>query len=596
MADPWAQFKDADSDPWARFQDAPANAAPKSKPAPKRTVWDDAAGAMANINRGLGIGDEIAGGLRTAGNVLAGRVGLMDIPQDFSRSMASQRQIEDSYNAEHPHYAALARGTGNALTAFVPTGQSANMLAQSPRILNMARGAVTGGLTAAGFAAADRGTLQERASGAARAARDPVALGVGAIAGGLGPARASTRTPKPAINEDVVGLRERGVPLTPGQAKGGVAKAAEDAFTSTPILGTAIQEARGAGLQAYNRAAGDEALSAVGERLPEGVQAGHETVAYVEKRLGELYDETIPNTTVVADNEFKANISQRLSDLAQDMTPKGRARLNEILNDRVVSRVGPDSAVDGETFQRIMSGLTTSKRRYSGSQDVDQRAVAEGIEVMQDEMRAAAARQDPAFAEKKAAVDKGWAMFSRLRDAASSPGAERGIATPSQFGGAARRADRSVGRGMTAKGQAYGQDFADMGKAVLPNKTPDSGTATRGGWGMMASAPGAIIAGGAAGGPVGAAGAAATYGATLGAFKAASKAYSPEAIAAFNTALDGRISAQQQRQAAIELLRQAQSDPGAARLYQELAARIGRVGGAITGQRNGDAVRASSGR
>jgi len=592
---------------WSRQNAGGAKTA--SKPAPKRSATEYGRGLMANVNRGLAIGDELAAagsvveglatgrhrfGMDQPGNVLANNLNMLGTA--YRNELAGQRQTEDRFTAEHPNAAALARGTGNALTAVVPTGQSANLLAQSPRLLNAARGAVTGGLTAAGFAATDRGTLRERAEGAARAARDPLALGVGAIAGALGPARASTRTPKPKISEDVVGLRERGVQLTPGQAKGGVAKAAEDAFTSTPILGTAIQEARGAGLESYNRAAGNEALSAVGESVPNNIQAGHETVAYVEKRLGDLYDETIPNRTVTADNEFKANISQRLGDIAQDMTDNGRRRLADILDQRVTGRVGPDGAVDGQTFQRMMSELSTVKKRFSGSQDADQRAIAEGIDVMQQEMRAAAARQDPDFAVRKEAVDQGWAMFSRLRDAASSPGAERGIATPAQFGGASRRADRSVGRGMTAKGQAYGQDFADMGRAVLPNKTPDSGTATRGAYATVASAPGAIIAGGMTGGPVGAASVAAGYGAALGGLKAASKAYSPEAIAAFNAALDGRISAQQQRAALSDLLAMARSDPAAAKLYQEAAARLGRAGSAIAGQRSGDAARANSGR
>jgi hypothetical protein len=135
-----------------------------------------------------------------------------------------------------------------------------------------------------------------------------------------------------------------------------------------------------------------------------------------------------------------------------------------------------------------------------------------------------------------------------------------------------------------------------MGKAVLPNKTPDSGTATRGAWGMMASAPSAIVAGGLSGGPLGAAGVAGGFGAALGGFKAASRAYTPEAIAAFNAALDQRISAQQQRMALNELMRLARSDPSAMRLYQEAATRLGRAGEAIAGQRANDESRASSAR
>lgn len=588
MADPWAVQSIEADDPWAVQAVEPVRAKPASKP--KRSAVDTARGLVANLNRGMAIGDELTAGANVLGGLITGRHrfgadkpgnvianNLNMLSDAYRAELAGQRASEDRGMSENRLAANLARGSGMAITSAIPAGNAASVYAQGSKAVNALRGASTAGLVGAGYAAADAGTMRERLRSASETARNPLVLGLGAAGGALATPR--TAKPKPKISDDVITLREKGVPLTPGLAKGGVARAAEDALTSTPILGTAIQEARQGGLEAYNRAWGDDALKEIGETLPDNIAAGHDTVAYVQKRFGQAYDRIIPGRTIAADNEFKANIAQRLGDLAQDMTEPARQRLAQILDQRVTQRVGPNQAVDGKQFQSIMSQLSTLKNRFSGSQDEAQRAIAEGIEIMQDEMRAAAARQDPVFAEAKAAADRGYAMFKRLQGAAGSLGAEGGVATAAQFGGAVRRADKSLDKGRFAAGEAFGQNLADAGKAVLPSKTPDSGTATRGAWGMMASAPGAIIAGGAAGGPVGAAGVAAGYGATLGALKAGSKAYSPEAISAFNRALDGRISAQQQARAVAELRALAARDPRAVDLYREAMVRLTRSAG-----------------
>lgn len=158
-------------------------------PKPKRSLTGEITGAMANVNRGLGIGDEMAAGAKTALNIFRGDVPLSGAVGDFKRSMADQREIEDSYAADRPRAAALARGTGMAATVAVPAGQTANIFAQGTRGLNAAtaanaaRGATLASGQAAAYAAADRGTARERLSAASRAARDPVAIGIGAIGG-----------------------------------------------------------------------------------------------------------------------------------------------------------------------------------------------------------------------------------------------------------------------------------------------------------------------------------------------------------------------------------------------------------------------------
>jgi hypothetical protein len=582
MADPWAvKSVEPVKDQWAVVG---------VKPMAKRSVAQDITGAMANFNRGLGIGDEMAAGFQTGANLLTGRVPLAKAGDGDQNALAQQRRIEDDFAAARPNAAAIARGTGMAGTVAVPTGASANLLATSGRAVNALRGATTAGLTGAAYAAADRGTASERLKAASETARNPLVLGLGAAGGALGP---GLRAPKKGkISPDVVKLRQKGVELTPGQARGGIAKATEDAATSLPIVGTAIQEARTSGLETFNRAVADEALAPVGMKLPDNIPAGHAAVEYVEKTLGGLYTKAIPNRSIAADDEFKAALGQRVGEIVQDMTPAARDRLAGILDQRLTSRFDDAGSVTGETFQRINSELETVRGRFAASQDADQRAIGDAIKAVQEELRAAASRQDPAFAEAKAAIDKGYALFKRQQGAAASVGAEGGVFTPAQYGGAVRRGDRSVDKGATARGSALGQDFADSARAVLPNKTPDSGTATRGAIAGVAAAPGALIAAGATGGPLGVAGVAAGYGATLGGLKIAAGRYSPEAISAANAALDVRIGQQQQAAALNELKRLAMRDPRAAQLYTEVAGRLSRLAGVSASQN--DVARSAS--
>lgn len=151
---------------------------------PRRSVVDDVTGFMSNLNRGLGIGDELAAGLNAGVDVVRGQSGP-DLIQTYRDELARQRGQEDSYSAAHPDLAALARGSGNALTMAAPVGPGAEAFVNGSRIGNALRGATVAGLTGAGYAAVDRGTPEERLHAASEAAMDPATLALGAGAGSL---------------------------------------------------------------------------------------------------------------------------------------------------------------------------------------------------------------------------------------------------------------------------------------------------------------------------------------------------------------------------------------------------------------------------
>jgi hypothetical protein len=184
----------------------------KAKPAmkngrlPGELPFLPSAGSMANFNRGLGVGDELEAGFNTALDVVTGKVKggktrefLGNVGSAFAGNMQAQREREDTYAQQRPNTAALARGTGMAATIAVPSASTANALAQAPRLVNAARGAVVAGTEGAAYGLVDRGSAAERLETAGRTARDPLTLGLGAAAGSLATAARPkpTKAPKP---------------------------------------------------------------------------------------------------------------------------------------------------------------------------------------------------------------------------------------------------------------------------------------------------------------------------------------------------------------------------------------------------------------
>ncbi len=254
---------------------------------------------------------------------------------------------------------------------------------------------------------------------------------------------------------------------------------------------------------------------------------------------------------------------QALGPDIQLLTPEHQTQLQNILQQRLTARGA--SQLDGPTYQRVQSELGTIAQRYLGSPDADQRALGEMVTGVSQALENAARRQNPQFSAEMDQLDHGWALYRRAADASGRGNAE-GIFTPAQYSGAIRRGDGREGKLGFARGEALGQRYADAGRNVLPSNLNDSGTARRSMVGNLLNA-GSSIGGATAGavmghGPTGAVlGAVAGPAVELGMLGAMARAYSPQAIAAYNAALDQRISGQARAQALYQLQQMAGRDP-----------------------------------
>jgi len=167
---------------------------PSSAQKPK-TFVDEVTGFMANVNRGLGVGDEMVAGANTLADLVTGKAPGGAIAS-FKRNLSTQRSLEDNYSAARPNTAAIARGTGNALTVAVSGPAALQAVGGGGLIGSTMRGAVTAALPAYASGLADRGDLQERVTGA------NISAALGGVLGGVGGALASRGPRAPKITPE----------------------------------------------------------------------------------------------------------------------------------------------------------------------------------------------------------------------------------------------------------------------------------------------------------------------------------------------------------------------------------------------------------
>ena len=313
------------------------------------------------------------------------------------------------------------------------------------------------------------------------------------------PAPAAWPRPQGTRRQDQVALlRREGVTVTPGQARGPIAASVEDKLTSAPILGSAINDARTQSNLALNRAVASRTLAPIGERLPGGLEAGTETVGYVEGRIGDAYTRAAGMVkSAQADNELLSTLQDLRNANTADLPPATAQLFDQIISERVSSRFA-NGTVDGAMLKQIQSEIGGLAAKYGSSTDGAQRILGERLGDVRNAIGGLVSRSSPEAAALQTKADRAWANFVRLQTAAAR-GGEGGVFNAAQLRAAIKALDKSIRKGAVARGDALMQDLADAAVGVMGNKTPDSGTAGRSallGMGALAGAnpPAAALA------------------------------------------------------------------------------------------------------
>lgn len=311
--------------------------------------------------------------------------------------------------------------------------------------------------------------------------------GLGALAGGAagrGIARGIGSAFRGVQNADAQGLRAAGVPLTTGQALGGVTKGIEDRLSGVPIIGGAVNARRLEGMQGFNRAAFDEALAPVSGPRPVNAQPGWATggitgEAGIDAAQGvtrQGYDNALNGVSVTRDPQFTADYNGAINQGAQ------------------VPRVGPEfeawsqANLDPLTAQPAYNGATVQDfiqqtRGADFGTDAMGQLVGRSVTGAEDAMRGLVNRQAPDVMPALGRADQAYRQTQVLRDAVNRARngtrvGETGTFAPSQLADAAAANAKKFGNSQGTTRQPF-FNLSRAGQAVLPNSVPDSGTAGR---------------------------------------------------------------------------------------------------------------------
>lgn len=278
-------------------------------------------------------------------------------------------------------------------------------------------------------------------------------------------------------------LMKEGTTLTPGQIVGGRPRRWEEVLDSVPFVGGEIRDAKIRGIEQFNRSAINRALSPIKEKLPKGVQAGHDAIAYAQNKLSDAYDDVLGKMHGQIDKQFNddlTNVARLAGNLPKDKADELRFLIDEdIVNKFPVLGKGQWGRISGDTVKDIQETLRLYEQAYKNKGPYE-RKIGQAVKELRRSFDAMLRRTNPKEAEALKAVDAGWANFKRVQKAASKTSGE-GVFTPSRLGSVVRSMDANKGSG-AAKGQALMQDLTRAGEAVLPNRLPNSGTADRN-WG-----------------------------------------------------------------------------------------------------------------
>lgn len=295
--------------------------------------------------------------------------------------------------------------------------------------------------------------------------------GAGAVAG-------AGRMLAPKTDEAVALLRAEGVPLTAGQTAGPVAKRAEEAVRSVPGVGDTISMAHKRGIEGFNTAAINRSLAPINKELPKGMKAGREAIEYAKDNLGAAYNRILPKMNGQLDDEM-INELDSLSALTKSLPDAQKDQFQRILDNEIIGRFTDYGNASGETLKQIESKLGSIAKGYRKSQDYDVRQLGDAVRESQDVLRKMLTRHNPGYAEEMAAINKGYANYKVVEEAAARIGSDEGVFTPAQLNSAVRKKDFSKDKSAFARGTALMQDLSQAGKSVMAQSVPDSGTPTR---------------------------------------------------------------------------------------------------------------------
>jgi hypothetical protein len=270
-------------------------------------------------------------------------------------------------------------------------------------------------------------------------------------------------------------LSKEGVTLTPGQNAGGMWKNFEDKAMSIPFLGDAISGARMRGIEDFNRAAIQRAT------IPgldvDGI--GNAAIQDLRQGLGASFDDIAARSSIQGlDQEFMQNMVN-LGQMAQQLPAQEAREFTRVIQRELIERLGPNGQLSGKSINEAIAGIRDRAAQFKKSPGAWERDLGNALDEAAGEVFSLMERTNPQLASELLKTKKAYANFKTLQRASSGVGAEGGVFTPAQLHSAVKAGDKTKDKRAFSEGAALLQDLTSAGKAVMPSKLPNSGTADR---------------------------------------------------------------------------------------------------------------------
>lgn len=427
------------------------------------------------------LGSEAGAGLTGVAN--AGTFGLLDEGVAAIQTLGNDKSYEENLDRantfkqlvreEHPYWygggeivGGVAQGMG-AVQGLKGLGVNVGTRAFSPTAIGV--DAALAGAYGAGEDNESRG----------RGFLTGAAAGAGGGIVGRGALNQAGRMAAPT-GGNLRPLYEEGVRPTPGQRFGGAIGVAEEALSSTPILGGLVRSARQGARDQFETGAFNQALRDIGKELPADQPFGTRAHAFAQKAFDKAYGKVRKRMQFVRDAQFDVDLQAILKD-ADDgaLSQEATRQLKRIIASQV-DRRAPQGIMSGDAFKDAQSFLGARLRAIRNTVGADQE-LGDALERLSSAIDSAARRNSPAkVVQALDATDSGYAKLVRIEEAARRLGGEAGRFTPAQFDSAVQRA--SGGQAARSKaylrGDALMQDYGTAGRSLM-DTLPNSGTADR---------------------------------------------------------------------------------------------------------------------
>lgn len=432
---------------------------PKSKKKP--TKGDYARAAAQGLT--FGFADEIEAAVRSA---------VSD--KTYEEEVGKIRKDIEAFREKDPM---AAYGTEIAASAVLPFGAA--------RTAGMIGGKAAQAAKAIGQRTAAAPILSSAAGGAAYGAGAAESGDTleGALTGGLlgGAIGGAVSKALPRVSQEAKEMIGRGVPLTAGQAMGGLPRAFEATARALPFAGGLVESAQQRAVSQFSRTAVEDALKPLGLSLPKKA-TGTEAVKAAFKQIDDAYDDLTPRLKI-AGGKNAENMRAAVTNSVQEgldsvglISKKQEKDINKYLKDIIEIFDGDEIA--GKTI--LSADKILGKKAYQltkpAASDSD-RVVGEVLKTVQNGIRRELKKQNPKARADLQKIHTSYQRLMPVQSAAAKARAAResGEFTPSELISSAVSQRRRAGamgeapmqREALAAENILGQDRTGIARPIL---------------------------------------------------------------------------------------------------------------------------------